>query len=210
MLLCVGIGCGPTEGEVETGEASTGAASTSEAPTTGAGESTGDGLVGAGGLCGALVCDGTPCDVVCEEGLVCYPEPQEIGCGYFVGRCQTPPTECPEDEGEPVCGCDGALYSSLCHARLAGVQRGPAERCEAPAGAFPCGPRYCALGSEYCEYTLPHGQEETHLCREPPADCSATDCECLPEMPCTNPENIGGWRCELHEGGWLEVICAPY
>jgi len=210
-LLLVGCGASEGDGTAASMDATT-TTSTSEAVTTTAGASTGDALAGPGELCGSVFCDGALCDVPCEEGLVCYAQDMQEGCGkIYMGRCGTPPASCPDDAGPPVCGCDGVIYPSLCHARMAGVQQDEAAACEAPAGAFPCGLGYCVLDAEYCEYTLPHGQEQTYLCREPPADCPAADgCDCLPEMPCTNPENIGGWICEPQPGGWMRVTCAPY
>ena len=113
------------------------------------------------------------------------------------GTCKAPPESCPADAGPPVCGCDGVLYASKCHLRMANVLIGPAAGCEAPEGFFPCGADYCQLEQHYCEFTIGHGQLETYFCRELPPSClSATDCSCVPTASCTNPENIGGSSCE--------------
>jgi hypothetical protein len=212
VVLALLVGCATSGGDGELASTSTGTGTSAGTEvTTSVGASTGLGLAGEGEGCGSMVCDGLLCEVACEEGLICIAHDMQSGCGSALGHCAALPTSCAEDAGPPVCGCDGVVYPSACHAYMVGVPRGEAAGCEAPAGTFPCGLGYCALGVEYCEYTLPHGQLETYLCREPPADCPAADgCGCLPEMPCTNPENIGGWGCELQEGGWMQVVCAPY
>lgn len=57
----------------------------------------------------------------CDEGLFCEFEPR-VECGRWDGggTCAVPPTVC-VDEDEPVCGCDGATWSSACLAHMAGV-----------------------------------------------------------------------------------------
>lgn len=200
---------GASEGSSETTVADE---TTAAAVTTGALDDLCDEDPAARTRSGTAVCDREIRVRPCDEGFYCRPLEGFLYCGdEGPGVCVALPTSCPGDVGSPVCGCDGTLYASKCHARLAGVGTGHADVCEAPEGQFPCEDTYCQLGLHYCEHTLGHGQPETNFCRELPAACtSPIDCECVPQESCTNPKHIGASECEPHDDAWMRVTCVPY
>ncbi len=136
----------------------------------------------------------------CRSGEYC--ELDGISCGahgLVPGGCVAIPLGCPAPDGA-TCGCDGTIYESPCAAATAGVDvSAQAGACKTPEGAFPCGPRFCRLGAEYCERWIAPGQ--SWACRALPDACKASgavDCGCFGKWPCP---------CALADGAFT-VSCA--
>jgi hypothetical protein len=136
--------------------------------------------MGTGAACGGFADQG------CEEGLFC--DWAEDGCGGddSQGVCTVRPTECTE-EYQPVCGCDGNVYSNTCTAQAAGTDVSIWGGCDAPGGYFKCGPNFCAVDLTYCEIVISDvvGIPNEYACKAVPAACGdVPSCECLEEQPC--------------------------
>lgn len=81
-------------------------------------------------VCGGIA--GTPC----ADGQYCnYEATGTCGEGDQQGMCMSIPEICTK-EFDPVCGCDGNIYSNACMAHAAGVSVAPTETCmkSAPEG----------------------------------------------------------------------------
>jgi hypothetical protein len=80
------------------------------------------------------------------------PPPCDAACGE-AGECAPPPFACPEI-WLPVCGCDGATYSSACHAAAAGVSIVHDGECGGECGTIvgiPCGAgAFCEMPANTC------------------------------------------------------------
>lgn len=127
--------------------------------------------------------EGRPCADLsegrCELGLFCSYLP-ETQCGHLSKRgvCQRIPKAC-SGSAEPVCGCDGRTYASLCLATMAGVSISRTGDCSTLPGAAksPCGsspPMPCDPGL-YCKYELGSfcGVDgETGICEPRSTQCS--------------------------------------
>jgi hypothetical protein len=102
------------------------------------------------------------------------------------GECRLRPNGC-AGIYEPTCGCDGQVYSSECHAQSLGQDVSEAGGCTPPANMFPCGPRFCVLGSQYCHATIggPVGASGSYSCVAYPNTCGDTPtCACLSATAC--------------------------
>jgi hypothetical protein len=104
---------------------------------------------------------------------------------------------------DPVCACDGQVYSSPCDAAAGGQDISDLGGCAAPTGTFPCGARFCMRGTQYCERMLGGAAVNpgTYVCHALPAGCGATPtCACLQgSAQCGN--------CTMSAGGDLTTSC---
>ncbi|MEZ4453494.1 MAG: hypothetical protein R3B09_28800 [Nannocystaceae bacterium] len=127
-------------------------------------------------------CPVDPCDVdeYCDWSVSC-------GAGLPMrgdeARCAPRPSasECDDDE-PPVCGCDGQVHPSACHAAAAGVDVDEDSGCTPPPGTFACGYRFCDPGASYCRVILVDGALNPDLydCADFPPGCGDTpSCECI-------------------------------
>jgi len=73
------------------------------------------------------VCGGIQA-VVCSEGLYCQFPANTCGAHDTTGLCQLQPQLCTADVN-PVCGCDGKVYSNDCEATRSGQSIRPIEDC---------------------------------------------------------------------------------
>lgn len=67
-------------------------------------------------------------DAPCGEGEYChYEQAQACGQTQDLGECRVIPDSCSK-HFDPVCGCDGEVYSNECHANAAGHSATPAAQ----------------------------------------------------------------------------------
>ncbi len=169
-----------TEGTTSATEGSTGTGSTTGAETTGD--------VGCGGGCGA----GEYCDWnanSCGEGR------------GDVGTCKPLPDAC-DAEYAPVCGCDGEVHSNACTANGGGTDVAAAGECQAPAGYYACGYRFCDQETSYCQvsYNDVQGEPDFYQCLPLPEACGKEMvCGCLEGEPC--------FEFECSDEGGLTLYC---
>ena len=77
------------------------------------------------GICGGSLGE------TCSAGEYCYFAPEaQCGAADQTGTCEPKPEVCVE-QYEPVCGCDGQTYSSVCYAAMAGVSVARTGECGA-------------------------------------------------------------------------------
>ena len=167
----------------------------STAPDGGAADAAGDGTQG--GSCGGLA--GRRCSAVeyCD-----YPD-GSCGAADQTGTCKRRPEVCPAVAGPPICGCDGAVYSSECAAYLNGTDLNASGGCPVPSGSFACGYAQCELATQYCRRE-PHAMNgDSASCPLLPASCGTdASCACLGEERC-------GLDCSGEPKGGLTVTCPP-
>lgn len=102
-------------------------------------------------------------DDVCPEGEFCHRETGSCDDGPWGGVCMPRPELCTMDY-DPVCGCDGEVYSNLCTAHSEGMSVSYLGECEpqfermvvaSEAGTAgvttPCGTGITCSTDEYCE-----------------------------------------------------------
>ena len=151
---------------------------------------------GTGGPCGGIA--GTPCS---SNAYCDFPD---NGCGAAdgAGTCTPKPEGCP-DIYDPVCACDGTVYSNACDAAAAGHDVSLAGGCAPPKGYFPCGAGFCTQGEQYCQVQVSDvaGVPDTYSCIELPPNCKTEDaiCSCLSDVEC-------GQYCK-QENGDFTLIC---
>ena len=77
------------------------------------------------GICSGLLGE------TCSAGEYCYFAPEaQCGAADQTGTCEPTPEVCVE-QYDPVCGCDGQTYSSVCYAAMAGVSVARPGECSA-------------------------------------------------------------------------------
>ncbi len=104
-----------------------------------------------------------------------------------LGTCTARPDACP-DLFDPVCGCDGTVYSSQCDAAQAGVDVDASGSCRLPGGTFACGFKQCDLATQYCQRAASDvgGEPDGFACMPLPVGCGSTPtCGCLANEPCS-------------------------
>jgi Kazal-type serine protease inhibitor domain len=102
-------------------------------------------------------------------------------CTGAFGSCQARPQGCTANV-DPVCGCDGVVYSNACLAAAAGTDISDLGGCTPPAGTFACGPRFCMRGTQFCEARVGGAVTNpgAYACQTLPAGCGGTPtCACL-------------------------------
>jgi hypothetical protein len=122
----------------------------------------------------------------CAPSQYCDYDTDLCGKSKRPGICKPRPKHC--DHYEPVCGCDGKVYGSLCEAAAAGVDASVNGGCrERVPDWIPCGGRFCEARTSYCEIVLSDVFEwpSDYVCRPLPTECapmrtSAPDCGCFP------------------------------
>lgn len=126
-----------------------------------------------------------------------------------IGVCEAIPEDCSAD-GKPVCGCDGQLYEHACAAAQAGVNTQAVAACPAPPGSFPCGPQFCEIDTQYCEYVWGHGGPASWSCGALDCEAGLTGCDCITSpTPCGDEELFPGQWCDDLEGGGTLLQCVP-
>lgn len=148
--------------------------------------------VGGGQFCGGLI--GTACDnpdEFCDYAFDVCTTVADAG-----GMCRPIPEAC-DAVLDPVCGCDGQIYSNECEANTASVSLG--SGCQVPAGQFACGPRFCDLGTSYCARTHNEGGSDLFVCAPLPASCGAVpSCACFAGVACA---------CTGDDASGIELYC---
>lgn len=149
-----------------------------------------------GAACGNLVCnDSEYCDwSVNSCGVDRFDEPV----------CTPIPDGCAGVLEDPVCGCDGIVYSGECAAAVLGVDVDEDSGCTAPDGLFECGYKYCDSEISYCQvqYSDVFGYPNSYGCMPLPQICDGQpSCSCLEDELC-------GTSCEASPDGGLIVSCA--
>ncbi|MBX7077769.1 MAG: hypothetical protein K1X88_01195 [Nannocystaceae bacterium] len=173
--------------------------SSSTASTTVGTDSTSDTATdstGNAGNCGALTCSASEyCDWIANScGAAEFDEP----------TCTPVPDGCPGVDEDPVCGCDGVVYTGECAAALLGVDVDAAGGCEAPQGLQPCGYKFCDPATSYCNWSVSDvlPSPDGYACVPLPGSCGdVADCACLAGEPCAD------FGCEALPGGLLQVTC---
>lgn len=189
---------GSATGGSHTGGSATGGSVTGTGGSTG-GSSTGGsntgGSVGGGGPCGGLA------GLECAGNEWCdYPEDM-CGADDGMGTCVAKPNAC-DDLYEPVCACDGKVYSNACDAQLQGKDVQLLGGCEPPAEMFACGAEFCSVAESYCQIQISDvaGIPNSYECLPLPANCGADPtCTCLSDLACGN-------ACQ-ESGGGLTLTC---
>lgn len=124
---------------------------------------------------GPLYCGG-PDAVTCPTGMVCDRTDALCSATAPVGRCMPAETTC-DDDGMPVCGCDGVTYGSECARRVAGMVKMRDGACDPPPTACGNADGDCPSGM-FCDYPQGDcGEGQAGVCRpmraEPCNMCSA-------------------------------------
>jgi hypothetical protein len=144
-------------------------------------------------------------DLSCDDGEYCDWGVNSCGADRFDETVCTPiPDGCAGVVEDPVCGCDGIVYSGACAASVLGVDIDEDGGCTAPDGLFQCGYAYCDPLTSYCQvqYSDIGGYPNSWGCISLPKSCDGgTDCECLAEELC-------GGSCEATPDGGYLVSCA--
>jgi hypothetical protein len=118
------------------------------------------------------------------------------------GTCQPRPQGCTANV-DPVCGCDGSVYSNACLAAAAGTDISDLGGCTAPAGTFACGPRFCMHGTQFCESRTGGAVQNPggYGCIAVPAACNGT-----PTCACVQPASSCG-NCTMSNSGDITTAC---
>jgi len=156
---------------------------------------------GAGSACGTSEL------APCAAGFYCDFPTNDCGAAERPGRCAPRPDSC-ADIYDPVCGCDGTVYSNTCAAASAGEDVNSGGGCMPPRGSFGCGPRFCSLmppRTEYCQRQISDIADMPHMysCLPNPVTCSRLPlCMCLERAsaPCAD-------MCMITRDGGQIVTC---
>ena len=147
---------------------------------------------------GAGACDSCNAGDYCDWSVnSCGAEP------YDEGMCTMIPDGCPAVEEDPVCGCDGVVYSGTCAAALLGVDVDTSGQCNTPPGHFQCGYKFCDPTTSYCQWSVSDvgGEPDGWGCVALPGSCGdAPTCECLADQAC-------GFDCAATRDGGLLLTC---
>ncbi|MEM9876260.1 MAG: Kazal-type serine protease inhibitor domain-containing protein [Myxococcota bacterium] len=144
-----------------------------------------------GESCGGILGVACPSEQFCDF--------ETGGCGFDDGQgvCVARPTDCPETVFDPVCGCDGQTYDSVCFANLAGISVQNQGVCPGDAcggvGGVTCDP------TKYCDYPpgpTCGGLDGSGVCRTRP-----TDCPDIADPVCGCDGNTYGNDCEARAAG---------
>jgi hypothetical protein len=118
------------------------------------------------------------------------------------GECVNNPSGCGAVY-EPVCGCDGQVYSNACVASAAGQDVSETGGCTPPPNMFACGTRFCPRGTHYCHAVIggPAGAPGSFSCVVYPASCGDTPtCACLSATTC-------GGSCVMQAAFEIRTTC---
>jgi hypothetical protein len=134
-----------------------------------------------GAKCGGFANEQCAADEFCD-----FPR---NGCGVSdeQGICVKRPQGCPEALiAEPVCGCNGQVFGSVCDANTQGFDVDANHNCPVPPGVFACGFRECDLNGTYCEALGSDigNEPDVFTCKGIPPCPGPTDCQCLANQPC--------------------------
>lgn len=134
-----------------------------------------------GGPCGGKSGGSCTGDEYCD-----FPD-DLCGAADGAGTCTPKPDACP-DVYDPVCSCDGMVYSNACDAAAVGLDVSLLGTCPNPVGQFPCGSGFCVEGQDYCQIQISDvaGIPDSYSCGELPPGCMLADatCACLSDLPC--------------------------
>jgi hypothetical protein len=100
-----------------------------------------------GGMCGGLA------GLACEDSEYCAHDAHSCGTPDAAGTCWQRPVTC-DSTYQPVCGCNGMVYSNECMANLAGEDVSRTVACEPPSGTMRCGYLLCDK-TDSCSETGP-------------------------------------------------------
>ena len=195
-----GAGGGAGSGGAGGGKAGSGGDGGGKAGTGGGGGA-GGGKAGTGGAAGQKGGCGT---LDCSDTQYCDWQNNRCGTGVLVtGMCVSRPQGCGA-VFDPVCGCDGVVYSNPCMAAAAGQDIDESgSGCKPPSETFACGPRFCNHATQYCEAMIggPAGAAGSYGCHLLPAACGTTPtCACLAgTAQCGN--------CQMSTAGDLTTRC---
>lgn len=141
--------------------------------------------------------------ITCQADEYCdYPDD---ACGLGKpGVCTKRPPFC-DDGGpaQPVCGCNGKVYSYPCDAMLAGQDQGPNSACPVTQSFFTCGPLLICDGTQsYCLHSVSDvgGQSDAWACKAFPSCGGQTGCSCVSIEPC-------GSFCEADASNHVTLTC---
>jgi hypothetical protein len=141
----------------------------------------------------------------CSDTQYCDWQNNRCGSGgvLVTSMCVTRPQACGAVI-DPVCGCDGVVYSNPCMAAVAGQDIDESgSGCKPPSETFACGPRFCTHATQYCEAMIggPAGAAGNYGCQLLPAACGTTPtCACLAgTAQCGN--------CQMSTAGDLTTRC---
>lgn len=150
---------------------------------------------GSGVQCGGFAGTQCPANELCDFGT------NNCGADDGTGTCRARPLGC-RDNFDPVCGCDGQVFSNECDANAVGVDVNANGGCTLDAGQFACGFRACQRGSQYCRRTGSDigGEGDSFECVIVPQQCSTIDCACVAGEPC-------GTECSDLGNGEVTVTC---
>lgn len=151
---------------------------------------------GSGLQCGGFAGTACPADEWCDFGR------DDCGASDGTGICKPRPLVCGEI-ADPVCGCDGRIHGNPCDAQALGIDVSAIGGCTADPGFFFCGPRQCAIESQFCQRVGSDigGEPDGFSCNALPAGCGTTpSCACLEGVACTN-------ACEGDAATGLTAVC---
>ena len=226
----IALGCPADDGETDDGADSTSGASSSTSPTTTSPTTTASTSTSPTSTSASTTVDpstgevttttdgtdtddpsetetdtqGVGCDA-CGPGEYCDYPVNSCGTGGFdEGVCTPIPDGCPAVEEDPVCACDGVVYSGECAAALLGVDVALQGGCTPPPDTFECGYKYCDPALSYCQWSVSDvgGYPDGWACVPLPEACGDTPgCECLADEPCAM------FACEPTDDGGLLITC---